>query len=223
METFRFPLVAVFLFLLSVPSGSAQTYDAARDFSTQSNPNGVWSYGWLLSPTGPLTLYTSGSTCNQFPGISEWAQGPCDSSEPPLVRHDDTDQALCYESWCIGPTYLVLSPGEPDTNLEYSVVRFTAPASGRFLLQGTFAGADAVGPTSVDVHVLLDGKISLLSGPITSYKLPMQFAAVKHLNAGDTIDFMVGAGNNSDWHCDSTAIQFQVSTTGTTKAQQGGR
>ena len=33
-------------------------YDAVKDFSIQSNPNGVWSYGWESTLGSTLNLYT---------------------------------------------------------------------------------------------------------------------------------------------------------------------
>src|SRR5438067_11639360 len=35
---------------------SAQTYDVSLGFSMASNPASVWSYGWVESLGGPLTL-----------------------------------------------------------------------------------------------------------------------------------------------------------------------
>src|SRR3974377_1091628 len=39
-------------------SGLPPVYDAAGEFSTNSNPNGHWSYGWSATLGGALTLYT---------------------------------------------------------------------------------------------------------------------------------------------------------------------
>jgi hypothetical protein len=45
----RQPVVAMFTVLLAASAVAAQandqTYDAAADFSLDSNPNGIWSYG----------------------------------------------------------------------------------------------------------------------------------------------------------------------------------
>jgi hypothetical protein len=48
---------------LTIKSPQGKVYNVASDFSTQSNPNGPWSYGWLAAGPKPdpatFTLYTS--------------------------------------------------------------------------------------------------------------------------------------------------------------------
>jgi len=51
---------AAFLFLTSL-GVQAGIYDIAADFSTNSNPNGVWSYGYATTLGGTLILYTDTS------------------------------------------------------------------------------------------------------------------------------------------------------------------
>jgi hypothetical protein len=182
------------------------TYDAVKDFSTQSNPNGVWSYGYLASWGVPLTLYAWGGTCPELPGISFWLITQC--GDPPTVEHNDTGKKLCYQSVCFPPIYLSLSPGPNGT---LSVLRWTAPSSGRFSMQVTFVGLDYVGPTSTYVQVLLNSKRSFLKAPITSYQWPLSFDPKPlGLSAGDTIDFIVDQGNDGDWHYDSTGVEVKI-------------
>ena len=47
---------ALSVLLAAVPA-SAITYDAAADYSTVNNPNGVWSAGFKTALTGVLDLY----------------------------------------------------------------------------------------------------------------------------------------------------------------------
>ena len=81
-SAFFHPRVLIgFIVLLLIPqAGSAQTqnpatadYDAVRDFSIISNPNGVWSYGWLSSLGSPLNLYTVTDTTS-VTGMSAWLE-----------------------------------------------------------------------------------------------------------------------------------------------------
>ena len=43
---------------LAVRSVSAQNYNVANDFSTTSNPNGVWSYGYISSGDLNMSNFT---------------------------------------------------------------------------------------------------------------------------------------------------------------------
>src|SRR4051812_20440338 len=135
--------------LLHPQSGFAQTqptadYDAVRDFSITSNPNGVWSYGWEKPLGSPLNLYTV-TDSTTFPGLSAWLETGMSMYSPPFVGHNDTQSTLCYLSFCVPPGYLHMHPGE---HAELSVVRWTAPTSGTFLLQGAVRGLDAITSTN---------------------------------------------------------------------------
>ena len=210
--------IAVTLLLLMLPVASAQTkdsrlpdYDAVKDFSLQSNPNGVWSYGWQSTLRAALTLYPVADT-NCYPGfgMSAWhEEGPC---SVPFVVHNDTDKQICIERdrICWPTTYLGLHPGR---NGELSVVRWTAPSSGRFLLEAAFEGLDADNG-GTDVHILIRNKISLLSGPINIYQWPLTFKRIVHVSAGDTLDIVVGFGKDGNYYNDSTGIRFKLTRLG---------
>jgi len=205
--------VAILLLLAIAQLSSAQTpqithpdYDAVRDFSIQSNPNGAWSYGWESSLGGALNLYTVTDTTS-FPGMSAWLASGTYYFVPPYVAHNDTGKVLCLPGRnCIPPAYLHVHPGP---NGELTVVRWTAPSSGKFLIEGAFEGLDPSGPTT-DVHVLVNSTKSLLSGPITSYQWPLRFKLNLKVSAGDTVDFAVGFGKNGNFTCDSTGVRFAL-------------
>src|SRR5688572_13463116 len=51
-------------------SGRAQDYDLSRDFDTNSNPSGVWAYGWknaLGTFFNPVTFVGRGFADNGVP------------------------------------------------------------------------------------------------------------------------------------------------------------
>jgi len=202
------------LFLPMAQVSSAQApqlrtpdYDAVRDFSISSNPNGVWSYGWESSLGDTLNLYAVTDTTST-PGMSAWLEAGTYYSVPPFVAHNDTGKVLCLPgSMCVPPAYLHVHPGP---NGELTVVRWTAPSSGKFLIEGEFEGLDPNGLTTVDVHVLVNSTKSLLSGPITSYQWPLRFKLIVRVSAGDTVDFAVGFGKNGNFICDSTGVRFAL-------------
>jgi hypothetical protein len=186
-------------------------YNALEDFSIASNPNGAWSYGWVNSLGDPLTLYTvAENTCD--PGMSGWIRlSPCDSSSLPGIFHNDTGERLCLYTWCLPPTYLLMHPG-PDGQL--SVLRWTAPSTGMFLIEGEFTGVDYAYPTTTDVHVLVNSTKSLLSGPINSYRLPLTFQMKLFVASGDAVDFAIGYGYNGAFWGDATGVRFAVKRLG---------
>jgi len=205
------PLALIGIVLLLIPqAGSAQTqnpaaadYDAVRDFSIVSNPNGVWSYGWLSALGSPLNLYAVTDTTT-FAGLSAWLESGM-MYAPPLVGHNDTQSVICFLSFCVPPSYLQLHPGP---NKEVSVVRWTAPTSGNFFLQGAVVGLDHYSTTNL--YLVLNSNNNLFSATIDGYKSPLFFHHVLTMSAGDTLDFAVEVGQDGTYFNDSTGIQFKV-------------
>src|SRR6267378_7189225 len=118
-------------------SGSGAVYKCAADFSTVSNPNGVWSYGSKPSLTGALTLYTSNSS--SIAGMSAWVTGSY-PADPPYVAHNDLTSPICYLTFCVPKKSLHLHPA---ANGDFDVVRFTAPKTGVYkIMKGFFVGLD---------------------------------------------------------------------------------
>ncbi len=212
MKLLKALTVTLMLLLVISQASAAQTpstvptYDAVRDFSTQSNPNGVWSYGYSTAWGAPFTLYSWGGSCD-ISGISWWFTSQCQGDTS--VFHNDTTRTVCWSSVCEPPNYLGLNPAG---NL--SVLRWTAPSSGRILTEVMFVGIDK-GPTTTYVHILLNSKRSLLKAPITSYEWPLLFHPRGFtVSAGDTIDFIVDEGKDGDWHYDSTGAEVKIWSVG---------
>jgi hypothetical protein len=212
----NFTTAAALLLLVSL-AASAQSrnavttdYNAVKDFSLKSNPNVVWSYGSLSAFGAPLVLYTTPDT-NCFPGLalSVWhGDGPCDT---PYVAHNDSSQTICFETICVPPQYLQLDIGHSGAGPFITVVRWTAPKSGAITFYGEVEGLDWAGPTTTDLRVVYNTTTELLRVVIDSYESPVTFRRQMAVSAGDTIDFLVDMGQDGDWHCDSTGIQFTVS------------
>jgi hypothetical protein len=209
-----YPVFALFLLLVCASAGLAQThepaaeYDAVRDFSITSNPNGVWSYGWEASLGSALNLYTV-TDVTSVPGISAWLAQGTFLRNPPLVAHNDRTSVICPPStFCVPPEYLDLHPG---INNEVSVVRWTAPTNGNFKIEGAAVGLDQT-TTTTTLYVLLNSGSALFTIPIDNYRSPLffRFPCALAMSAGDTLDFAVDFGADGDYYYDSTGIQFKV-------------
>jgi hypothetical protein len=91
-----------------------------------------------------------------------------------------------------------------------SIIRWTAPSAGQFLIYGTVEGLDWDGPTTTDLLVIRDDTKHLMTTHIDSYASPVSFQYTLNLVAGETIDFAVNFGSDGDYYYDSTGIQFAV-------------
>jgi hypothetical protein len=78
-----------------------------------------------------------------------------------------------------------------------------------YSIGGLFEGVDYQGPTTTDVHILLNGS-SLFSDNISSYLVPSKFTILKSLSSGDTIDFAVGYGVDGNYFFDSTGLSGSI-------------
>jgi hypothetical protein len=205
MKLLKAVAITIMLLLIISQAAPAQIYDAVKDFSIVSNPNGVWSYGYLASWGAPFTLYTWEGTC--FTGMNTWMEPPgCGPS--PSVSHNGTGKQFCAQTWCFPPSYLGTSPGP---NGELTVIRWTAPSSGTFVMRVKFVGMDWYFPTSTYVYVVRNSQRLLLQAPITSYEWPLLFypEPIK-LFAGDTIDLMVDWGKDGSYIGDSTGAELKI-------------
>ncbi|MDB6068786.1 MAG: hypothetical protein JWR26_4994 [Pedosphaera sp.] len=192
--------VLTLIMMMTAASGvTAQTFDPAAEFSATNNPNGNWSYGYSTTLGGPLIRHTNHT---QFNGIDAWNTDFLDGD--PLVGHNPTAHSITYGSVTVGPGQLWLHPGPSN---QRAVLRFAVTNGGHYLVQGNFFGEDFVGPTSTDVHVLVDS-VSMFDGLVHGYgsSSVTSFTVRGTVVAGDFIDFAVGYGANNSFYFDSTGL-----------------
>jgi hypothetical protein len=177
-------------------------YDAAADFSTAANPNGVWSYGYSTTLGGTLAFHASTAPVPAYTAISNWHTDL--GYGVPVILRNATASTVTNNTGTI-----VLAPGQlashPGTGGEFSVVRFTAPFAGFLNVSGSFLGADLVG-TTTDVHILLNGN-PVFNGDVFGFGAGSgpSFNSNLSLGIGDHLDFVVGWGNG-DFTSDATAV-----------------
>lgn len=185
---------------------AAPIFDVADDFSIASNPNGAWSYGFASSLGGPFTRFTNKTTGLFNPNFRAWGHNV---EFHPFVAYNSaaTNQqgsGLNLDAGTIG-----FHPGRGFPGL-FGVIRWTSPSAGDFDVAAAFQGRDPRG-TTTDVHILLND-VSLLDGVINRAFGPgsgPSYSDILSLNAGDTIDFVVGNGGNNFFN-DSTGLDATI-------------
>jgi hypothetical protein len=177
----------------------ATTYDISTDFSTASNPNGVWTYGFSTTLGGTLTLYDQPTT--DVSGIQNWRSSTVQSSLVPEDFNNPTGGAVTTCTGCIAlPAHTAAF--HPGQHGEFSAYRFTAPSAGIYLLSATFVGIDHGG---TDVHIL-DNGTEIYSANIATQGDSSSHSETRTLLLGETIDFAVGVGIDGTYYYDSTSI-----------------
>jgi hypothetical protein len=160
----------------------AETWNVVQDFSTASNPNGAWSYGWAPSFGGAFSLLSTNDDCLE-PGTACWQNGlayPNSAS----VAWNSTPDTLLYMSTILPTNALWL--GAQDNAV---MARWTAPYTGNYSIIGSFQANDTY-ESKVNLGILKDGSTVLLTGSFSSFGEAKNFTLSSiPLAAGTTIDF----------------------------------
>ena len=214
-----FALAALLAGRLASPAAAQTVYDASADFSTTSNPspaNGsVFSYGMEQTLGGAFSLDTQAYTFTGNVSGADQGWQAAGVGYPYVVKNTSTTTSFVNVN---GNTTITVVPGQihlhPGPDGEYSILRFTAPATGAFSFSSSFSGVDS-DPTTTDVHVLLNG-VAVANGDINingggnTATLASPFVS---LTKGDTLDFAVGYGNGAYFN-DSTGLYAAVTNLG---------
>jgi hypothetical protein len=209
------------LFCAAVESAPADTvYNAVTGFSTTNNPNGVWTYGQRPLGYGTFSIYAtkgSASSVNWWAGSgTSWVAGL------PGVFYNGTGADIPYWSVTVymPSNMLDLHPGPAG---QYSIVRFTAPAAGTYVVSAVFKalardGGTAPGySTTTDCHIYKNG-VELYGANFNKTLLSTQSTGslTTTLAVNDIVEVAVGRGSNGTYYSDSTGVDFTV-TLKTTK------
>jgi hypothetical protein len=193
----------VCLAVIALPS-AASAYDAAADFSSSSNPNSPWSYGWSYGLGSAFNLDPINTNSWFGTGLSGWLGDPATSSGNPFILHNGTANPITAAFTTYQPGQLAEEGGQSN---RIAIVRWTAPSSGTFGIAATFSGLSSLGDSS-DVHVLHNG-ISIFNSNVTGSPSPTSYSGPQTITAGDTIDFVVGDGGNGA-NEDTTALSATI-------------
>jgi hypothetical protein len=184
--------------LFAVPAAVGQVFNAGTDFSAVNNPNAPWAYGTRGSPTG--TAFSLLSDATQLGPVAIWMDTATAILGTPAISKNQSSATFQSGSvtWLAGD--FTMHPGRGDAgNRRYAVTRFTSPLTGLVLISGGFLPADS---GSVDVHIIINGATVFTS--IRGGGGSVGFEFLQALNAGDTVDFVVG--DNGDFLFDTTVL-----------------
>jgi hypothetical protein len=196
------------------PPAAYSDFNVSRDFSTNSNPNGVWSYGWKTNVTGNLSVFTRVRTATDDNGwpyqIREIATGGL-----PAVYYNAGTNTLTSDGGqgTFPPGTLWFYAGPSPNN--FGTIRFTAPSNGNYNIS-TIARSYLDGPSAgdTDFHVVKNG--TELLGALIPGQGQTNFNSVMGLSGGETIDFVVGRG--ADNVLSGSALKLSAVITPTTNA-----
>jgi hypothetical protein len=193
-------------------------YDAAADFSISGNPNVSWSYGYSSTLGGTFNPYTvSNSTFIGNSNFDGWTTTATTFTDTPFAAKNTSasiEQAIGLR---LPPGGLGLHPG-PDIGNQFSIIRWSAPSAGFYEVNAAFTDRDfsdlsfGRGATT-DVHVL-QNNATLYDAIVNKdgWGLgPTGYSSVLLLSLGDTIDFVVGRGQNNTHLSDSTGLAATIS------------
>jgi PEP-CTERM motif len=186
-------------------------YNNAADFSPTNNPNGVWSYGYLAPGLTPLAstfiLYTATSTLGST--IQNWS--PSSASRNPDDFYNSSNAPATFSTLTLQAKEAAFHPGP---NGEYSVYRFTAPSSGLYNLSAIFTTRDTVGPAAPDDIYVLDNGVQIFANFLpTSYGSSESYATTLSLKSGDTVDFVVGDLDGTNFGFNTTGLNATLTAT----------
>lgn len=194
---------ALFLILLFQVRAVAITYDAAADFSHAENPNGVWSYGWE-DDTG-FHLFTE--KLEVGPEVYFWTGGDGPLREPTTGKNEGQEPFIINDTTTYAPGDLGLHAGRYG---QRATLRWTAPETGRYLVNAQFRGGDPI--TTADAQIHKDG--ILASSSITGEQPPLHFAEIILFNEGEHVDFSAGFGNNGTFWFDTVITRVRIMQVG---------
>jgi len=209
--------LALILAAIGAPQVAAgQVYNGSDDFSVSSNPVGAWSYGYTTSLGGPLILYDLVHDGGGV-GLDAWWSSDF-GTIPPEVLNNGT--ALPITSV---PDSITWQPGKlafhPGPGNQRSVVRWTAPESALVSISAEFGLIDLQAGTT-DVHVL-HNSTSVFDTLLIGWGDTATYSDDVEVQAGDTIDFVVGLGVDS-YTNDNTSLDVVITVNQPPVADCGG-
>jgi hypothetical protein len=193
-------LVGIGLLIITGYRVSAQSaYSVVGDFSTNGNPNGVWSYGWATGLGAPFQLLSNPFSAAPLP-VSGWSNSLALPDWAGVVSDFSGTNVQSGTSFS-EPDALTMDPQGQAV-----LVRFTAPINTPYHVAGFFRLQDD-GTQAHAVSILVNGDTTnfyeYTGGGQPGEEYPFLFAqGLTQGQTGQTIDFIVS--------CDG--VYYELST-----------
>ena len=151
-------LITFVAWLGATASPNAATFDLSSDFPTNSNPGGVWTFGWKTNVTDSIVPFTFSRTVPVgSASFFVWARFSNDQS---AVQKNISNQTGTTDSGqgIYPPGSVAVFPGNNGAADNFGVIRFTAPSNGLYAVNCAVVSA-LNGPSSgdADFHVVRGG------------------------------------------------------------------
>lgn len=195
------------LLAITLPA-RAQDFNLSRDFDTNSNPSGVWAYGWksaLGTAFNPVTFVGQGFADNGVP-FDAWS---IDQFSLPAFYHYPLSNSQAGTNAggqdVRPPGSVVFFAGDAVQN--YGIIRFTAPSNGLYQVAVAvrhYLNGDLAGDT--DFHIVTNN-VPFFS----QFLIPTASTGYTNnllLVAGDTVDFAIGRG--ADGSVTNSGLDIQL-------------
>ena len=184
---------------------NAQTYNPTTDFSSSSNPTGVWSYGYSHPVGPPAYTFTLFNTESGGAGVVDaWSDSTYDTLGTPSVVLNNSGTSEDG----VAPGQLSLNPG-PVAGGDYAIVRFTAPTAATYDVTGQFYAGDS---GAMDGYIVLAGD---LASPLQTFVNTTNSSTftpfAETMTAGETLDFVVG-NNDGSFYSGNTPLSVVITT-----------
>lgn len=181
------------------------SWDLAGDFTTRTNPTGVWRFGYRMNSLSAVqSLVAPKSNCSDL-GLTCWLMSAT-APDIPFVGANLNDGTLTKRTIGVAPNEVVLHPG---LNGEQAVVAWKAPAVGTYRIKGTFQVVDVI-PTGVNVAID-EGLASIYSASLGRANQSGNFDFSRNFAKDEVLYFSVDAAGN--YGNDSTALSLTITKT----------
>jgi hypothetical protein len=204
----------VFALLASSNVAQATTYNALNDFSiTNSNPNGVWSYGEGTVGTSDFTAFIVKGSDPDVPGRSIFWRTTDPNLGAPAVIKNTLGTAFTAATAVFPTNVLDFHPGFADD----VIIRFTAPTAGTYTYSGLFEILDFQAPTGIVAEIYKNGT-QLFSKPLSGAANAQTLQPGEGINFSGSVDLVAGdilsfaSNREGNFTFDSTGFNVTITT-----------
>lgn len=169
-------------------------YDATADFSTISNPNGVWTYG-TMSGTTPFAALSTAEDLGVLFGVpvAIWDRTP-GLFDPAVTYNYSPDPVDAFGTIWPAHSIALGTYGGDEGPVGWPSIRFTAPSDGAYNFSASWQNINSNGPEETYTQMWLNNSATgwsyLGDGIGGTYASP----ASLDLSAGQTITLVAATG-----------------------------